>query len=203
MVPMSLSPRPETLTMMMAPSASVGGDLGQRRDRVGALERAQDALRPRQALEPRQRLGVGDRQVASRGRSPSGTRARGRRPGSRGRPRSSAPRRSARRRRTARRTARRAARRRRPARQRRRVAAGVDARRRPPRRRRAPPAASGTNAWNRPDRVRAAAHARDQRVGQAALRRPGSASRASRPITAWRSRTSVGYGCGPAAEPIT
>ena len=52
-----------------------------------------------------------------------------------------------------------------------------------------------------PDRVRAAADAGDDASGS----RPSASricSRASRPITAWSSRTISGYGCGPTHEPI-
>ena len=61
---MSLSPRPETLTIMTAPSASVGRHRGQRGDGVGALERAEDPLGAGQQLEAADRLVVGDREVA-------------------------------------------------------------------------------------------------------------------------------------------
>ena len=52
-----------------------------------------------------------------------------------------------------------------------------------------------------PDRVRAAADAGDDRLGEA----PSAASicsRASRPITDCSSATSSGYGAGPTHEPI-
>ena len=163
-------------------------DLGQRRDGVRALERAEDPLGARQQLEAGQRLVVGDRQVAARGRSPSGTRARARRRDSRARRRSSAPRRSGPRRRTARTSARRAARRRAraPASPR---GGRCRCRRPPPRRRRARPSRRGrrreTGPWRwsrRPRRRRSASGSRPSASWICA--------RASRPITACSSRTS-------------
>ena len=56
------------------------------------LQRRDDPLQPRELGEGGQRLRVGDRDVAWRGRCRAGGRARGRRPGSRARPRPSAPR---------------------------------------------------------------------------------------------------------------
>ena len=56
-------------------------------------------------------------------------------------------------------------------------------------------------AGEQADGVRASAHAGDDGVGEPAL---GSEDlrTASRPITAWSSPTSSGYGCGPTQEPI-
>ena len=112
-VPMSLSPRPLRLTRIVASGPLLVGQLpGQAQragDRVGRLDRRDDALG---AAEQRHRLhglGVGDRQV---GRPPGrwrGGRAAGRRRGSPARPRSSATRRSGRPRPGARRCGRRAA----------------------------------------------------------------------------------------------
>ena len=52
------------------------------------------------------------------------------------------------------------------------------------------------------DRVRAAADAGDREIGQAAFD-AWSCAAASSPIRRCRSRTIVGYGCGPIAEPRT
>ena len=48
------------------------------------------------------------------------------------------------------------------------------------------------------DGVGAAAHAGHEHVGQPSP----SCRRTSRPITDWKSRTIIGYGCGPGVEPM-
>ena len=63
MVPMSLSPRPETLTMMMAPSSSSAATLGSAAMAWALSSAQQDPFGARQPLEAGQRLVVGDRQV--------------------------------------------------------------------------------------------------------------------------------------------
>jgi hypothetical protein len=61
---MSLSPRPLTLTTRTASRPELADQLRQRRDRVGRLERRDDALAARQQRRGRQRLGVADPEVA-------------------------------------------------------------------------------------------------------------------------------------------
>ena len=57
-------------------------------------------------------------------------------------------------------------------------------------------------AREEPDRVRAAADAGEGEVRQPPLDAVSCAA-ASSPIRRWRSRTIVGYGCGPIALPRT
>ena len=84
----SLSPRPDRQTR----SSSLPAVRERPGDRVRALERRDDPLEPRRSRERVERLVVGDRDVARAARCRAATRARGRCPGSRARPRSSAPR---------------------------------------------------------------------------------------------------------------
>ena len=131
-----------------------------------------------------ERLLVGRADVARRGRSRAGTRARARRPGSRARRRSSARPRSGRPRPRAPTSARRAARRRGRCR---------GSPRRPPRRRRARTSASSRKPANMP----IAFEPPPTQAITASGRRPSASStcaRASRPITACSSRTISGYG---------
>ena len=64
---MSLSPRPETLTIDDRAVGQRRRDLVERGDGVRGLERAEDALGAREQLEAGQGLVVGDRQVGRRG----------------------------------------------------------------------------------------------------------------------------------------
>ena len=86
----SLSPRPDRLTSTVLPAS----DARSRHpgDGVGRLERGDDPLGPRQQLERGDHLGVGHARVAWPGPMRTGGRAPGRRPGSRGRRRSTGPR---------------------------------------------------------------------------------------------------------------
>ena len=92
----SLSPRPERHTSTLEPFGS--GLVSSHPITCDGSSAGQDALGPRERLESLERLRVGGARRTRRARRPAGTRARDRRPDSRGRPRSSACRRPARRR---------------------------------------------------------------------------------------------------------
>ena len=167
-------------------------------DRVRALERGQDALgagaaRTRRAL-PRRSRNVG------RGPDRRARRARGRPRDSRDRPTPSASRASGRARPGARASRCRAAR---PARRStKRAACSPVAIPRPrPRRRPARTLRVVEERVEEADGVAAAADAGDQQRRAAARRAPRICSRASSPMTRWKSRTIVGNGCGPSTEP--
>ena len=164
------------------------------------LDRGDDALGAAQQLERRHRLVVRDRLVAGRARCRPGRSAPGRRPGSRGRPRWSATRWSGRRRPAAGRSGRRAARRAcrpvmvaacRPVVDA--VAAGLDADSRTE--------SSSRKPWNRPMALLPPPTQATTSSGSAPSR-SRICARASSPMTAWKSRTMAGKGCGPAAVPI-
>ena len=159
-------------------------------DRVRRLERGDDALEPGELAEGASASSSVTAR-SGRGRCRAGGRARGRRPGSRGRRRSSAPRGSGPPRRRARRRARRAGRRCGRRVERGAVAAGVDAL---ARRLDADQLDVGVveEAGEGPDRVRAAADAGDHPRRGGRPRPRATCSRASSPITRCRSRTSAG-----------
>ena len=193
---MSLSPRPDRLTRISRVRARARGRPQGAGQGVRGLDGRDDALGPAEQPEGVHGLGVGDRPVARPGRCPAARRARARRPGSPGRPRSSASLASARPRPAAGRCARRAGRR--PTRRSGwRRAAASRRRRRPPRSRRAARRRRG----RRRGRCRWRWSRRRRRPATASGSRPGSSrhcARASTPMTRRKSRTIAGNGCGPA-----
>ena len=200
----SLSPRPDRLTTMVGsrPSSAVssGIDLQRAGQRVRALDRRDDPLGAAEQLERGHRLGVGDRLVASPGRCRAARRAPARRPGSPGRPRSSATRSSARPRPAARRYGRRAARPDEPP-----VMLAACRPVSTP----SPPASkpysrtsgSGTKAWKMPIALEPPPTQAATASGSRAELSPGDCCRASTPMPRTKSRTIAGNGCGPAAVP--
>ena len=171
-------------------------ELAQLGDRVRRLERGEDALGAREPAEGVERLLVGHRGVCARARCRGATRARGRRPGSRGPRRSSGPGRSGRPRRESTSV--------RwpwkmpgvPTRQHGAVAAGLRAPRPPARRRRAArPRRRGTGGRAR---SRSSRRRRRRRARRAAgPRAPGSARAPRRRSRAGSSARASGTGAGP------
>ena len=149
-------------------------ELARARERVRRLERRDDPLGAREVAERGERLLVGRADVLGAAGVAQAARARGRRPDSRARPRSSARRRSGRPRRRAPTSARRGARRAGRCRGDAAPAASTPTSR---------TSASSTKPCEHADRVRAAADARDHRPRAAGPRASRNCSRASRPIT--------------------
>ena len=188
---MSLSPRPHMFITSRSSFGSVGASFATYASACAGSSAGMMPSSLRAELEGVERLLVGRRDVFDAAGVAAARRARGRRRDSRARPRSSGPRGSGRRRPAADRCGCRAARPGGRRSSRRHGHSRPRGRARPPRRRRSPRSASSRNGWNRP----MAFEPPPMQATSVSGSRPSRSSicsRASRPITDWKSRTIAG-----------